>query len=114
MVLDKKVKVIRTLKSKIEKIAHTKELMSDRLVLPGLGLLSLAHHWKPHFSDVKIYLKSCVGLQLNSEIPDAFLVSDDHIIFNFLQSKVISELFQECITQELETCIPVKLGVAHS
>ena len=113
MVLDdKKVeKVMWTLKSKIEKVALTKELMADRLAHPGLALLSSPHHWKPHFSDVKIYLESCVALQLDSEIPDAFLVTDDHKFFSFfLQSRVISELFRECIMQELGACIPVKLA----
>ena len=34
--------------------------------IPG-WLLSSPHHWKPHFSDVKIYLESCMALQLNNE-----------------------------------------------
>ena len=52
-----------------------------------------------------------MALQLDSETPDAFLVTEDHRFFNFfLQSRVISELFRECITQELGTCIPDKLA----
>ena len=72
---------------------------------------SYAYDWKPHFCDVKIYLELCMALQLDSQNPDAFLVTDAHIFFNFfLQSRVISELLQECITQELGTCIPAKLA----
>ena len=114
---DKNVeKVMWTLKSKVEMAlaAGSKELLTDRLAHPGLALLSSPQQWKPHFSDLKIYLESCVALQLNdsaSDSPEAFLVTDDHKFFHFfLQSKVISELFQDSIEQELGACIPVKLA----
>ena len=64
--------VMWSLKVKIEKDAHTyKELKTDSLAHTGLALLSSPHHWKPHFSDVKIYLESCMALQLNRDTPDA-------------------------------------------
>ena len=102
-----------TINSKIEMVlAGSKELLTDRLAHPGVALLSSPHHWKPHFSDIKIYLESCVALQLNaSDSPEAFLVADDHKFFHFfLQSKVILELFKDSIEQELGACIPVKLA----
>lgn len=83
---------------------------TDRLTIPGLALLSSPYHWKKHLPDIKIYLESCVAL--NDSIVDTLLVTDDQKFFNFfLQSQVIFELFQKCITLELGVnCIPVKLA----
>ena len=107
-------RVMLTLKSKIKKMVDSNKLISDsRLTYAGLTLLSSPHCWKSHFADIRMYLESCMALDHgnSNDNQDAFLTTNDHQFFQFLvQSPLISNLFRECIMEELGACIPVKLA----